>query len=74
MDGGPRHMRRAEDGICNSDWISWKIIPNNDNSYFVVNVKTGGYLDGGPNHIRPQFHGQINPTWIKWKIKEAASF
>ena len=68
LDGGSNHMRPKEHSTDNSGWITWRIIPQDEGTFFIQNVETDGCLDGGSNHMRPKEHGTDNSGWISWRI------
>ena len=38
LDGGSNHMRPKEHSTDNSGWITWRIIPQDEGTFFIQNV------------------------------------
>jgi hypothetical protein len=52
----------------NTGLITWEIIKQQDNNYFIRNKLTKGHLDGGGKYVRAAEDGITNADWIKWKL------
>lgn len=72
LEGGPKAMRLASEGLGNRSWIEWEKTSINGSTAF-RNKQTGGYLDGGTNHMRSSDLGTENPDWITWNVIDAGN-